>query len=82
MNEKFLQQVGVSKESIDWWQEQATQTAFEAEELNFRYEMGELTEEELLIETKKLDGKIGYLMAKGNFEHKTLFETFTKEITK
>jgi len=78
MNEKFLKKVETSKKSIDWWQEQARQTAYEAEELNWLYEIGELTEEELLTETKKLDGKIGYLMAKGDFEHRNLFETFAE----
>ena len=78
MNKKFLKKVETSKKSIDWWQEQARQTAYEAEELNCRYEIGELTEEELFAETKKLDGKIGYLMAKGNFEHRNLFETFAE----
>jgi len=78
MNKDFLKKIESSKHSIDWWREQAAQTAYEAEELNFRYEIGELTEEELLIETKKLDGKIGYLMAKGNFENRVLFETFAK----
>lgn len=80
MNEKFLQQVKMSKESIDWWRDQAIETTFIAEELNFLYEIGELTEEELISETKKLDGKIGYLMAKGDLEHQILFETFSKEI--
>ncbi len=78
MNKDFLNKIGMIKKSLDWWREQGTQAAFEAEELHWRYEMGELTEEELLKKTRELDDRIGYLMAKGNFEHKNLFETFAK----
>jgi hypothetical protein len=80
MNEDFLNKVKLSKESIDWWMDESVQTAFEAEEIWFLYEMGELTEEELLVKTKALDDRILYLMAKGGFENKNLFEIFTKEI--
>lgn len=78
MNEDFLNKVELSKISIDWWREESIKTAFAAEELGWLYEMGELTEEELLIETKELDNRILYLMAKGGFEHRNLFETFAK----
>jgi hypothetical protein len=80
MNEDFLNKVKLSKESIDWWMDESVQTAFEAEEIWWLYDMGELTEEELLVKTKELDDRILYLMAKGGFENRNLFETFTKEI--
>ena len=79
MNEDFLNKVRLSKESIDWWMDESVQTAFEAEEIWFLYEMGEITEEELLVKTKLLDNRILYLMAKGGFENRNLFETFAKE---
>tara|TARA_B100000029_G_scaffold203361_1_gene201532 strand:- start:33 stop:275 length:243 start_codon:yes stop_codon:yes gene_type:complete len=77
MNE-FSKQANMCKKSIDWWREESIKTAFEAEELNFRYEIGELTEEELLAKTKELDNKILYLMSKGGFENRQLFETFAE----
>jgi hypothetical protein len=76
MNKQFLDRVKMSKNSIDWWREESIKCAYAAEELNFLYEMGELTEEELFKETKELDNRILYLMAKGGFENRTLFETF------
>ncbi len=81
MDEDFLKRVETSKESIDWWREQSIQTAYEAEEVNYRWEIGELTDEELLEKTKELDNKILYLMAKGGFENRNLFETFASRIT-
>lgn len=75
MNE-FLKQANMCKKSIDWWREESVKVAFEAEELNWRYEIGELTEEELFKKTKELDDRILYLMAKGGFENRQLFETF------
>jgi hypothetical protein len=77
MNKQFLNNVKMSKNSIDWWREQSIECAFAAEELNFRYETGELTEEELFKKTKELDNRILYLMAKGGFENRNLFEIFT-----
>jgi len=78
MNEDFLNKVRLSKESIDWWMDQSVQTAFDAEEIWWLYDRGEITEEELLVKTRELDNRILYLMAKGAFENKNLFETFTK----
>ena len=78
MNEDFLNKVKLSKESIDWWMDESVQTAFEAEEIWFLYDTEQITEEELLVKTKELDNRILYLMAKGAFENKNLFETFTK----
>jgi hypothetical protein len=78
MNKKFLNRVKINKESIDWWREESMRCAFMAEELNFRYDIGELTEEELLKKTKELDNRILYLMAKGGFENRNLFETFAE----
>ena len=78
MDEDFLKRVETSKQSIDWWREQGIQAAFEAEEINYRWEIGELTDDELLEKTKDLDNKILYLMAKGGFENRNLFETFAK----
>lgn len=78
MNKEFSKKINLIKDSIDWWREESVFTAFEAEELCYRYEIGELTEEELLRKTKELDNRILYLMAKGNFEHKNLFETFAQ----
>jgi len=79
MNEDFLNKVKLSKESIDWWMDQSVQTAFDAEEIWWLYDMGDITEEELLVKTRELDNRILYLMAKGAFENRNLFETFTKE---
>ena len=79
MNEDFLNKVKLSKESIDWWMDESVQTAFEAEEIWWLYDMGEITEEELLVKTRRLDNRILYLMAKGAFENRNLFETFAKE---
>ena len=79
MNKEFLNKVKLSKESIDWWMDESVQTAFEAEEIWFLYEVGEITEEELLVKTKRLDNRILYLMAKGGFENRNLFEIFAKE---
>ena len=76
MNKEFVEKIKMAKSSIDWWREESVKTAFEAEELGWRYEVGELTEEELLIKTEELDNKILYLMGKASFEHKNLFETF------
>jgi hypothetical protein len=75
MNE-FSKQANMCKKSIDWWREESVKTAFAAEELGWRYEIGELTEEELFKKTKELDNRILYLMAKGGFENRQLFETF------
>ena len=76
MNKHFIDQVKMSKNSIDWWREESIQCAYAAEELDFCYDMGELSEEELLVRTKELDRRILYLMAKGGFENRQLFETF------
>ena len=76
---KFSDKINSIKESIDWRREESVKTAYEAEELWFRYERGEFTEEELLIKTKELDNRILYLMAKGGFENRNLSETFAKE---
>ena len=76
MNKEFLNKVKLSKESIDWWMDQSVQTAFEAEEIWWLYESGGITEEELLVKTRELDNRILYLMAKGSFENRNLFETF------
>ena len=78
MSTKFSDQATIGKQSIDWWREESVKTEFAAEELGFLYEMGELTEEELLKETKALDNRILYLMAKGGFENRNLFETFAQ----
>ena len=80
MNKEFSNKIKLMKKSIDWWREESIKTAFAAEELGFRYEIGELTEEELLKETKKLDNRVLYLMGKGGFENKILFETFASHI--
>ena len=82
MDKDFLKKVETSKESIDWWRDESVQTAYEVEEINYRWEIGELTDEELLEKTKELDNKILYLMSKGEFEHRSLFETFTSRNTK
>jgi len=76
MNEEFLNRIKSIKKSIDWWREESVKTAYEAEELGFRYDIGEINEEELLIKTKELDNRILYLMGKGDFEIRQLFETF------
>ena len=47
MNEDFLNKVKLSKESIDWWMDESVQTAFDAEEIWWLYDRGEITEEEL-----------------------------------
>ena len=82
MNEDFLNKVRLSKESIDWWMDQSVQTAFDAEEIWYLYDIGEITEEELLEKTRELDNRILYLMAKGSFENRNLFETFTNKESK
>jgi len=82
MNEDFLNKVRLSKESIDWWMDQSVQTAFDAEEIWYLYDIGEITEEELLEKTRELDNRILYLMAKGSFENRNLFETFTNKEAK
>ena len=50
MNE-FSKQANMCKKSIDWWREESVKTAFAAEGLGWRYEIGELTEEELFKKT-------------------------------
>jgi len=76
MNKEFSKKVESIKKSIDWWREESVNCAFAAEEINWQYEMGMLTEEEVFEKTKELDNRILYLMAKGGFENRQLFETF------
>ncbi|MAF43669.1 MAG: hypothetical protein CMI54_05815 [Parcubacteria group bacterium] len=80
MNKKFAKKLDTIKESIDWWKEESVAVSFAAEELDYRYEIGELTESELLKKTRELDNRILYLMAKGRFENRALFEAFANHI--
>ena len=76
MNKEISKKVESIKKTIDWWREESVNCAFAAEEINWQYEMGMLTEEEVFEKTKELDNRILYLMAKGGFENRQLFETF------
>ena len=65
------------KKSIEWWRDQSMQIAFEAEEIDFMYESGMMTEEEVVEKTQEINQKMNYLMQKGMFEHENLFREFT-----
>tara|TARA_R100000808_G_C2146685_1_gene154623 strand:- start:2227 stop:2469 length:243 start_codon:yes stop_codon:yes gene_type:complete len=79
MKKEFSKKVDLYKESIGWWRDQSMQLAFEAEELDYMYEMGMLSEEEVLVQTQQINEKMNYLMKKGIFEHENLFREFTCE---
>jgi hypothetical protein len=77
MKRNFSNKINLYKKSIEWWRDQSVQIAFEAEELDFEYEMGMLSDKELVERTKELNDKMNYLMKKGVFEHENLFKEFT-----
>ena len=47
MKRNFSNKINLYKKSIEWWRDQSVQIAFEAEELDFEYEMGMLSDKEL-----------------------------------
>ena len=77
MKRSFANKIVLYKKSIEWWRDQSVQLSYEAEELDWMYEMGMLTDEEVVIKTKELNEKMSYLMKKGLFEHENLFKEFT-----
>tara|TARA_B100000287_G_scaffold432044_1_gene490521 strand:+ start:6242 stop:6484 length:243 start_codon:yes stop_codon:yes gene_type:complete len=77
MKRSFTNKINLYKKSIEWWRDQSVQLSYEAEELDWMYEMGMLTDEEVVIKTKELNEKMSYLMKKGLFEHENLFKEFT-----
>tara|TARA_R100000458_G_C8277395_1_gene252899 strand:+ start:2787 stop:3029 length:243 start_codon:yes stop_codon:yes gene_type:complete len=77
MKRSFTNKIILYKKSIEWWRDQSVQLSYEAEELDWMYEMGMLTDEEVVIKTKELNEKMSYLMKKGLFEHENLFKEFT-----
>ena len=54
MNKNFSKKLEMYKKSIDWWQEESLKIVFESEELEWLYEMGELTEEEVVKKTTEI----------------------------
>ena len=76
MKRSFTNKIILYKKSIEWWRDQSVQLSYEAEELDWMYEMGMLTDEEVVIKTKELNEKMSYLMKKGLFEHENLFKEF------
>ena len=79
MNKNFSKKLEMYKKSIDWWQEESLKIVFESEELEWLYEMGELTEEEVVEKTTEIKQRMNYLMVKGMFEHNNLFQEFANE---
>lgn len=79
MKKEFSNKIDLYKKSIAWWRDQSMQLAFEAEELDFMYETGMISEEEVVEKTQEINHKMNYLMKKGMFEHENLFREFTYE---
>jgi len=79
MDKNFSKKLEMYKKSIDWWQEESLKIIFEAEEAEWLYEVGELTEEEVVEKTTEIRQKMKYLMVKGMFEQSNLFQEFTNE---
>ena len=77
MKRSFSNKIDLYKKSIEWWRDQSMQLSFEAEELDWMYEMEMLTDEEVIEKTKELNQKMNYLINKGMFEHENLFKEFT-----